>query len=436
MPISKPPSKLKAVTPFITRAHQIEKTDPVIAYWCYFWAVQIIISSQLHSGDSDCTAYTTDLLDELEQRKERLLPNDTVTDDLAAQAYIENFALKVFANADNALQARKVSRQTADTFLAAATFLELCKIFPDVDAEIHSKIKFSKYQATRIIKAFQAGEDPNLPPPTEQSGGGSGLTPPRPFVEDALDEDSRPTESHYQARSPSPPTPPGRPPFQSQSTSTSDRFPLHQSPYSDQNYFPQMPINRSFSPIGPERTSSLNTPQDVLSPFHQPSQPQPPPSAPPEHTLRETVQPWQPPQSQFPTPSLPQFPPQHYDQSSSTRYTASTSPPPPPRPPQFVPSSPKPQPPPPPPQNMHNYYTNSPASTPAAQNYAQQPPPPQQNYYNQPAPPPPPPTAAVDEESITKAQKHAKWAISALNYDDIPTAVKELRAALKVLGAS
>jgi len=42
----------------------------------------------------------------------------------------------------------------------------------------------------------------------------------------------------------------------------------------------------------------------------------------------------------------------------------------------------------------------------------------------------------VDEESITKAQKHAKWAISALNYDDIPTAVKELRAALKTLGAS
>jgi vacuolar protein sorting-associated protein VTA1 len=33
------------------------------------------------------------------------------------------------------------------------------------------------------------------------------------------------------------------------------------------------------------------------------------------------------------------------------------------------------------------------------------------------------------------AQKHAKWAISALNFEDVPTAVKELRIALQSLGA-
>ena len=42
----------------------------------------------------------------------------------------------------------------------------------------------------------------------------------------------------------------------------------------------------------------------------------------------------------------------------------------------------------------------------------------------------------VDEESILKAQKHARWAISALNFEDVNTAVKELRGALKTLGAS
>jgi vacuolar protein sorting-associated protein VTA1 len=34
------------------------------------------------------------------------------------------------------------------------------------------------------------------------------------------------------------------------------------------------------------------------------------------------------------------------------------------------------------------------------------------------------------------AQKHAKWAISALNFEDVPTAVKELRIALQALGVS
>ena len=35
-----------------------------------------------------------------------------------------------------------------------------------------------------------------------------------------------------------------------------------------------------------------------------------------------------------------------------------------------------------------------------------------------------------------EAQKHAKWAISALNFEDADTAVKELRIALRALGAN
>jgi vacuolar protein sorting-associated protein VTA1 len=53
------------------------------------------------------------------------------------------------------------------------------------------------------------------------------------------------------------------------------------------------------------------------------------------------------------------------------------------------------------------------------------------------APPAPAPAAdvVVDEEAVMKAQKHARWAISALNFDDVPTAIKELRSALETLSA-
>jgi len=40
-----------------------------------------------------------------------------------------------------------------------------------------------------------------------------------------------------------------------------------------------------------------------------------------------------------------------------------------------------------------------------------------------------------DDMAMVEAQKHAKWAISALNFEDVPTAVKELQAALAALGA-
>lgn len=50
-----------------------------------------------------------------------------------------------------------------------------------------------------------------------------------------------------------------------------------------------------------------------------------------------------------------------------------------------------------------------------------------------------PPTNSVykaDDMAMAQAQKHAKWAISALNFEDVPTAVRELKAALAQLGAN
>jgi len=81
-----------------------------------------------------------------------------------------------------------------------------------------------------------------------------------------------------------------------------------------------------------------------------------------------------------------------------------------------------------PPQG-YNYNTNQPASY-----YSHSPVPVQQ-------PPLPTPSQPVmkqhlpNEEDILRAQKHAKWAISALDYEDIDTAIKEFRQGLERLGA-
>lgn len=42
----------------------------------------------------------------------------------------------------------------------------------------------------------------------------------------------------------------------------------------------------------------------------------------------------------------------------------------------------------------------------------------------------------TDDNAISNAQKHAKWAVSALNFEDVDTAVKELKIALDTLGAT
>jgi vacuolar protein sorting-associated protein VTA1 len=59
--------------------------------------------------------FTTTLMDRLEAFKQEHAGNDTVHDDVAAQAYVEQFALDTFNRADGAIRSNK-----------ATAYVELC----------------------------------------------------------------------------------------------------------------------------------------------------------------------------------------------------------------------------------------------------------------------------------------------------------------------
>lgn len=212
-------------------------------------------------------------------------------------------------------------------------------------------------------------------------------------------------------------TPPQR--ASPQFNATSNRLPLHYP--SDQEYFPTIPVGRQFSPLSPDHTST-NTPAGVMSPYMPApagSMPQPPP-ADTIQTYTDEV-PQFPLEQQYPSsaPTPIQLPPQHFDRSSMLNTKENYLPSPAPN---LLPSHP--------PSTPHQYYSTPPPSAPT---YAAAPRPVAHPGYHNPQQAPS--RQVLDEESITKAQKHAKWAISALNYDDVPTAVKELQLALQLLGA-
>jgi vacuolar protein sorting-associated protein VTA1 len=53
-----------------------------------------------------------------------------------------------------------------------------------------------------------------------------------------------------------------------------------------------------------------------------------------------------------------------------------------------------------------------------------------------PAAPSSEPSQSVDDQSISMAQKHTHWALSALTFDDVDTAIKEFKNSLRHLGAT
>lgn len=268
--------------------------------------------------------------------------------------------------------------------------------FGPIEAEIQAKSKYAKFHAIRIAKAVKAGEDPNLSNPR---------TEPEPEQEP-------------------PPLDPQDPEVQSINNAAS----LQPSVEDDPDSVMASPgfVNQGITPTGPPAMPRIQPPS-APQPNVEVSPLEPSPQV---NSRTNSVGGGYFPQvptftSEQSVPSLPTAPEiemgpapdQNIDPASF--YNA-------PPPVNNIPSALTPQPPPPvlpqPPTIISPVAPPMPA--PLASSIPTQAAPVHQGPYR------------TDEEATINAQKHAKWAISALNFEDVNTAVKELRIALHSLGAT
>lgn len=131
-----PPSDLKALSPFLQRAHETKTADAALSYWCNYHAAQIGIplAGQLQPSSKN---FLFELLDTLEAQKKALASNEIVNgDEIVAKAYVESVALKVFAGADSEDRSGKASKATARRFLAAANFFEVLSNFGPLEPSV------------------------------------------------------------------------------------------------------------------------------------------------------------------------------------------------------------------------------------------------------------------------------------------------------------
>jgi len=420
------PAKLKTadVQRFATRAAQLEKYRPVVSYWLEYFILQIILNKQLHTTDDEVQNYAIELMDKLEAYKSANASNDAVVDDVAAKAYMEEFGLETFERAEKAQRENKVTRATADTFQAAATFLDVQTIWAPLEGECAAKSKFAKFHALRIAKALKAGEDPNATNPVVEEpakpttdeegieaelkelegyapGQGNNLgvykSPTAETVPNSV-QPSRPQSTGLA----SPPVLPAQninePSTQISPAGSTDASAARNGSIGG-GYFPSVPSGTSeYKPP----TVEVGMPQDNNMDIDN-DPPSAPPADPSSFYTSQSNDSLHPAATPLDRPSAP------------TPNTASLQTP-------FNPSTQAPA--------LRSPFTPMPfASTHASQPQSTPQPPP-------PAPGPPAGGYNTDDESVMAAQKHAKWAISALNFEDVPTAVKELRIALQVLGVS
>jgi vacuolar protein sorting-associated protein VTA1 len=108
-----------------------------------YYAAQVGIS--LKAVSTPNRTFLAALLTSLESLRSSVGSSDAITVESAASAYVENFALRVFASADDEDRRGLPTRKTAKKFLAASTFFDVLNVFEDRGAweAVSSPMSFS-----------------------------------------------------------------------------------------------------------------------------------------------------------------------------------------------------------------------------------------------------------------------------------------------------
>ncbi|KAJ2742419.1 hypothetical protein GGI20_004494, partial [Coemansia sp. BCRC 34301] len=172
------PDYAKLVEPFIHRAQEMAAVDPVVSYFCKYYAARLAITAD---ATTERDTYLAQLLDQLETEKGRLAENENMRDDRTASQHVTSFALRVFAKADTEDREGRGSKATAKTFIVASQFLQVVGAFGEVPVDLAEKIKYAKWRAAEILKAAREGRPPPEPPVVQESDVLGWPSPPPPL---------------------------------------------------------------------------------------------------------------------------------------------------------------------------------------------------------------------------------------------------------------
>lgn len=163
------PTSLKPIQKYIRIANDIERIDPVIAYWTRFHALDE--GFKLDKSSPDAKAYLSSMLNLLESFKQENKANEKVSQNLVAQANFENFVLNIFNKADSIDRSGNANMNTVKMFFMASVLFEVLSSFGSVPEEINEKTKYSKFKAAYIQKCLKSGEVPIPGPLNDQQTG-------------------------------------------------------------------------------------------------------------------------------------------------------------------------------------------------------------------------------------------------------------------------
>ncbi|KAL4333278.1 hypothetical protein GQ457_07G013020 [Hibiscus cannabinus] len=429
----------KLLLPYLQRADELQKHEPLVAYYCRLYAMEKGLKIPNSERTKTTNALLVSLMNQLEKDKKtvKLGPEDNL--------HLEGFALNVFSKADKQDRAGRADLNTAKTFYAASIFFEIINQFGPLQPDLEQKQKYAVWKAADIRKALKEGrkpvpgppngdEDLSVPSSTPHGAYDLGAHDPSVTSPQGPQQSSNPTSQFHEANnqhytnippssqfhdkidsqhssniSPSPHSfPSAGYPSHDQSYPQEPQYPSHDQSYPQEpqrDFHPSFPGNRSENPTYPQ---SYN-----YQPYQQDQQPHLPGSY-PSHEAPSYPYPNFQSYPSFSESSLPSASSQYpsFYQGSETPYNPQSAPP-----TTNYPST-----------LSTSYPSTAQQHMPSGRNGKISEPSPatsQKYQYDSNYQPPP--------EKIAEAHKAARFAVGALAFDDVSTAVEHLKKSLELL---
>lgn len=152
------PPVLKPIQHYMKIAAEHETRDPVVAYWSRIYSLQSGLKIDRKSKES--LMFLTSLMDWLEKRKKELNANEAITNEVVAQAHIEECGLKLFMWADSEDRAGRFNKNVVKAFYSAGMIFDILATFGETSEEIVHHTKYAKWKAAYIHNCLKNGEMP------------------------------------------------------------------------------------------------------------------------------------------------------------------------------------------------------------------------------------------------------------------------------------
>ncbi|XP_013105872.1 vacuolar protein sorting-associated protein VTA1 homolog [Stomoxys calcitrans] len=166
------PASLKQIQHFLKIAQEHDVRDIVVAYWSRLYALQVGL--KLTTQQPEETRLLLAIMDWLESMKKEHADNEAITNEVAAQAHMENYALKLFLYADKQDRDGNFGKNVVKAFYSSGVIYDVLQTYGELSEEALHNRKYAKWKAAYIHNCLKNGETPISGPMGEEEGGEEG----------------------------------------------------------------------------------------------------------------------------------------------------------------------------------------------------------------------------------------------------------------------